>query len=51
MCGIFGISKKINPTKDYNNIFIDLRTLVKLSESRGSDTFGVSLINCLDKLY
>ena len=42
MCGIFGISKKINPSEDYENIFVDLGTLVKLNEPRGSDTFGVS---------
>ena len=42
MCGIFGISKKINASEDYNNIFLDLKTLVSLSEPRGSDTFGVS---------
>ena len=42
MCGIFGISKKINASEDYNNIFLDIKTLVSLSELRGSDTFGVS---------
>ena len=43
MCGIFGISSKINPEEDYNKIIEDLKYSVSLSESRGSDTFGVSI--------
>ena len=48
MCGIFGISSKIDPKQDYNKINFDLKQLVTLSERRGSDTFGVS-IKLLDK--
>ena len=43
MCGIFGISYKINPKQDYDKIIFDLRQLVTLSEKRGSDTFGISV--------
>ena len=43
MCGIFGISSKINPEQDYDKIIFDLKQLVTLSEKRGSDTFGVSI--------
>ncbi len=43
MCGIFGISYKINPKQDYDKIIFDLRQLVTLSEKRGSDTFGISI--------
>lgn len=43
MCGIFGISNKIDPEKDYSKIIEDLEYLVSLSETRGSDTFGVSI--------
>ena len=42
MCGIFGISTNIDPVKDYENIFSDIEKFVKLSELRGSDTFGIS---------
>jgi len=43
MCGIFGISSKINSEQDYDKIIFDLKQLVTLSEKRGSDTFGVSI--------
>ena len=43
MCGIFGISYKINPKQDYDKIIFDLRQLVTLSEKRGSDTFGIAV--------
>ena len=43
MCGIFGISSKINPEQDYDKIIFDLKQLVTLSVKRGSDTFGVSI--------
>ena len=43
MCGIFGISSKINPKEDYGKITFDLKQLVTLSEKRGSDTFGISI--------
>ena len=48
MCGIFGISSKINPSEDYDQIIFDLKRLITLSEKRGSDTFGIS-IKLLDK--
>jgi len=41
MCGIFGISSKINPSEDYDQIIFDLKRLITLSEKRGSDTFGI----------
>ena len=45
MCGIFGFSKKIDVDKNFENIFSDIKKMVNLSSSRGSDTFGVSFYN------
>ena len=45
MCGIFGFSKKIDVNKNFENIFIDIKKMVNLSSSRGSDTFGISFYN------
>ena len=42
MCGIFGISKNIDSTKDYENILTDINLYVGYSQNRGSDTFGIS---------
>tara|TARA_B100001248_G_scaffold243397_1_gene211658 strand:- start:2157 stop:4091 length:1935 start_codon:yes stop_codon:yes gene_type:complete len=45
MCGIFGFSKKIDVDKNFENIFSDIKKIVNLSSSRGSDTFGISFYN------
>ena len=45
MCGIFCFSKKIDVDKNFENIFSDIKKMVNLSSSRGSDTFGVSFYN------
>lgn len=45
MCGIFGFSKKIELEKNFENIFNDIKKIVNLSQTRGSDTFGVSFYN------
>ena len=42
MCGIFGLSKNTVLKNDYDNVLHDVEKFVKLSEKRGSDTFGVS---------
>ena len=45
MCGIFGFSKKIELEKNFENIFNDIKKIVNLSQTRGSDTFGISFYN------
>ena len=44
MCGIFGFSKKIE-LENFENIFNDIKKIVNLSQTRGSDTFGISFYN------
>jgi len=54
MCGIFGISAKLEGTesKKIKLITSDLRELAKISEKRGSDTFGFVLkFNSKNFLY
>ena len=42
MCGIFGISKNLDKSKDYDKILEDINLYVSYSQNRGSDTFGIS---------
>ena len=42
MCGIFGISKNVDKSKDYDKILEDINLYVGYSQNRGSDTFGIS---------
>ena len=54
MCGIFGvaINDKSNKFIELKNIKSDLKILVKLSQKRGSDTFGFSIMyENINKVY
>ena len=54
MCGIFGvaINDKSNKFIELKNIKSDFKTLVKLSQKRGSDTFGFSIkYENINKIY